>query len=52
MPYMRKDKTKPISYNTIRKNKTLGDFFKEEVVDKTKDAAKLTWDLVMKWTKK
>ena len=23
-----------------------------EVVDKTKDAAKLTWDLVRKWTKK
>ncbi|MEA2037417.1 MAG: hypothetical protein U9O94_07950 [Nanoarchaeota archaeon] len=49
---MKKDKSKPISYATIRKNRTLGDFVKEEVVDKTKEITKLTWDLVMKWTKK
>jgi len=45
-----KDKTKKISYNTIRKNKTLGEFVKEKV-DKTKEISKLTWELVMKWTK-
>ncbi len=25
---VKKEKTKPISYNTIKKNKTLGSFFK------------------------
>jgi len=46
-----KDKTKKISYNAIIKNRTLGEFVKEKV-DKTKEISKLTWELVMKWTKK
>ena len=48
---MKKDKSKPISYETVRKNTTLGSFIKEKV-DKTKEISKMTWNLVMKWTKK
>jgi len=49
---MKKDKSRPISYKTIRKNKTLGEFIKEEVIDKTKEISKITWELVSKLTKK
>ena len=45
-------KSKSVSYKAIQKNKTLGDFIKEEVIDKTKEITKMTWDLVMKWTKR
>jgi len=49
---MKKEKTKKISYETIRKNKKLGEFVKDKVIARTKEAVKLTWDLVRKWTKK
>jgi hypothetical protein len=49
---MKKDKSKKINYATIKKNTTLTQFVKEEVVDRTIDIAKLTWDLVMKMTKR
>ncbi|MFH1849973.1 MAG: hypothetical protein ABH879_07385 [archaeon] len=49
---MKKDEYKPIRYNTVIKNKTLGDFIKEEVIDRTLGIAKFTRDLVIKWTKK
>ena len=49
---MKKQKTKPISYKTIKENRTLGAFVKEAVVDKTKEISKITQDLVMKMTKK
>lgn len=42
----------PIPYKETKKNKTLTGFFKDEVIDKTQDMAKFTWELVMKWTKK
>lgn len=48
---MKKDKSKPISYNAISKNRRLGEFFKEEVVDRAVDVSKMTWDLVVKFTK-
>jgi hypothetical protein len=43
---------KRVKFKTIQKNTTLGQFVKKEVVDRTKDVAKLTFDLVMKMTKK
>jgi hypothetical protein len=49
---MRKNKTKRVSYNAVKKNTTLTQFVKEEVVDRTIDIAKLTWELVMKMTKR
>jgi len=45
-------KSKPISFNTVMKNKKLGDFVKEEIVDRAVDVSKMTWDLVIKFTKK
>ncbi|MBU0627640.1 MAG: hypothetical protein KKC75_00480 [Nanoarchaeota archaeon] len=49
---MRKNKAKPVSYKAIKNNRTLSEFVKEEVIDKTKEITKITWDLVMKMTKK
>ena len=49
---MKKNKSKKISYSAVKKNTTLTGFIKNEVVDKTRDIAKITWDLVMKMTKK
>jgi len=49
---MKKNKTKKTSYLAIKKNTTITQFVKCEVVDRTKDIAKLTLDLIMKLTKK
>ena len=47
---MKKDKTKPISYEAIIKNKTLKEFIKQDVVDKTKKVAQDTWNIIAKYT--
>ena len=49
---MKKRKSTPTSYKDIQKNKKLGDFIKEEVIDKTKEASKVVWEHIMKLTKK
>ena len=49
---MRKRKSKPVGYKDIQKNKKLGDFIKEEVIDKTKETSKVIWAQIMKLTKK
>jgi len=41
-----------ISYKTIRQNKTLGEFLREDIIQPTQDIAKFTFELIMKWTKK
>ena len=49
---MKKRKSKPVSYKDVQKNKKLGDFIKEEVIDKTKETSKVIWAQIMKLTKK
>jgi len=49
---MKKRKSTPTSYKDIQKNKKLGDFIKEEVIDKTKETSKVIWAQIMKLTKK
>lgn len=49
---MRKRKSKPVSYKDIQKNRKLGDFIREEVIDKTKEASKAVWEHILKITKK
>jgi hypothetical protein len=49
---MKKRKSKLVSYKDILKNKKLGDFIKEEVIDKTKETSKVVWEHILKITKK